>query len=169
MSTLTAIAYPDRETAQRVRQELVLASQEHLVDLDDAVVVERQADGTIRLHQAMHTAAAGAAGGALWGGLIGLLFIEPLLGMAVGAASGGVAGGMAGEMTDVGVNDGFLRELGAKLEPGAAALIVLGRSDAPDKLVERVRRFGGHVVQTSLSNEEDKRLRSALGEGVAAS
>jgi uncharacterized membrane protein len=133
------------------------------------VVVERQADGTIRLHQAVHTAAAGAAAGALWGGLIGLLFIEPLLGVAVGAASGGVAGGTAGEMTDVGVNDGFLTELGARLEPGGAALIVLGRSDAPDKLVERVKRFGGHVLQTSLSKEEDERLSSSLGEGVAAS
>ena len=41
----------------------------------DAVVVEHQPDGKIKLHQAMSTTGAGAAGGALWGGLIGLIFL----------------------------------------------------------------------------------------------
>ena len=30
MSTLVAIAYPDRETAEKVRQELIQATKEHL-------------------------------------------------------------------------------------------------------------------------------------------
>ncbi|MET0769727.1 MAG: hypothetical protein ABW081_07435, partial [Solirubrobacteraceae bacterium] len=81
MSTLVAIAYPDVQTAEQVRQELIAATKEHLLSLEDAVVVEHQADGKIKLHQALHPAASGAAGGALWGGLIGLLFLAPFLGM----------------------------------------------------------------------------------------
>src|SRR5215203_4612270 len=104
MSTLVAIAYPDLATAERVRAELVEATKEHLVRLEDAVVVEHGPDGKIKLHQAMGTTGAGAAGGALWGGLIGLIFLAPLLGMAVGAASGAAAG----KMTDLGVNDTFM-------------------------------------------------------------
>ena len=92
MSSLVAIAYPDTDTAERVRAELVEATKEHLIQLEDAVVVERRDDGKIKLHQAMSPGAAGAAGGALWGGLIGLIFLAPLLGMAVGAAAGGVSG-----------------------------------------------------------------------------
>ena len=163
MSTLVAIAYPDTDTAERVRAELVQATKEHLVSLEDAVVVEHQPDGKIKLHQAMSPAGAGAAGGALWGGLIGLIFLAPLLGMAVGAASGAVAG----KVSDVGVNDNFMKELGAKRAAGGAALIVLGRTDAPDKVIERVKPYGGHVIQTSLSEDAEQHLAEALGETAA--
>jgi uncharacterized membrane protein len=160
MSTLVAIAYPDAETAERVREELIKATKEHLLALEDAVVVEHRADGKIKLHQAVSPAGAGAAGGALWGGLIGLLFLAPVVGMAVGAASGAVAG----KVSDVGVNDNFMKDLGEKLPAGGAALIVLGRSDAPDKVIERVKPYGGQVIQTSLSEEAEQHLRDAIGE-----
>ena len=97
------------------------------------------------------------------GGLIGLLFLAPLVGMAVGAATGA----LGGKMTDLGVDDGFLEDLGAKLQPGAAALIVLGSTDARDKVIERVKSYGGEVVQTSLSREAEAQLRAALGEPAA--
>src|SRR4051812_27671998 len=158
MSTLVAIAYPDRNTADQVRQELIRATKEHILNLEDAVVVEHQLDGKIKLHQAMSTTGAGAAGGALWGGLIGLIFLAPLFGMAVGAA----AGAAGGKMADVGVNDNFMKELGAKMPAGGAALIALGSTDARDKIIERVRPYGGDIIQTSLSEEEEERLRAAM-------
>jgi uncharacterized membrane protein len=163
MSTLVAIAYPDRETAERVRQELSEASREHLVQLQDAVVVVHGPDGKIKLDQTFSTAGAGAAGGALWGGLIGLLFLAPFLGMAVGAASGG----LAGKFTDVGVNDDFMKQLGAKLPPGSAALIALGSTEAGDKLLERLKPYGGEVIQTSLGTEQEEHLRAALNAPAA--
>jgi uncharacterized membrane protein len=163
MSTLVAIAYPDADTAERVRTELVQATKEHLLQLEDAVVVEHRPDGKIKLHQAISTGGAGAAGGALWGGLIGLLFLAPLFGMAIGAASGAVAG----KLTDAGVNDDFMKQLGAKVPAGSAALIALGRAGAPDKVLERLKPYGGEVIQTSLDDEDEERLRSALGAAVA--
>jgi uncharacterized membrane protein len=165
MSTLIAIAYPDVATAERVRGELIQATKEHLVRLEDAVVVEHRDDGKIKLHQAMGTAGAGAAGGAMWGGVIGLLFLAPLLGMAVGAASGA----LAGKMADVGADDDFMTSLGSSLQPGAAALIVLGSTEARDKVLERVKGYGGEVMQTSLNREQEEQLRAALGEATAAS
>src|SRR6478609_8224112 len=108
MSTLVAIAYPDATTAENVRGELVAMAQEKLVSLEDAVVIEHQADGKIKLRQAMSLTGAGALGGAAWGGLIGLLFLAPLFGMAIGAASGAAAGAFS----DSGVDDNFMKELG---------------------------------------------------------
>ena len=163
MSTLVAIAYPDAATADQVRNELVQLTKEHMLQLEDAVVVEHRADGKIKLHQAMSPSGAGAVGGAAWGGLIGLLFLAPLLGMAVGAASGAVAGKMA----DVGVNDDFMKTLGEKLTPGSAALIVLSQSTAPEKVLERVAKYGGEVIQSSLSEDQEAHLRSALGAATA--
>jgi len=165
MSTLVAVAYPDVDTAQRVRSELVQATKEHLLELEDAVVVEHRPDGKIKLHQAMSTTGAGAAGGALWGGLIGLIFLAPLFGMAIGAA----AGGAAGKLTDAGINDDFMKTLGAKLEQGGAALIVLGRAQSPERVIERVKPFGGEIIQTSLDPDQEEHLKAALGEEVAAS
>jgi uncharacterized membrane protein len=158
MSNLIAVAYPDVATAEQVRGVLVQATKEHLMALDDAVVVEHRDDGRIKLHQSTSTTGAGAAGGALWGGLIGLIFLAPLLGMAIGAASGAAAGAL----TDVGADDGFMKELGARLQPGSAALIVLGQSEARDKVLERVAPYGGDVVQTSLSQDAEDHLRAAL-------
>ena len=84
-----------------------------MISLDDAVVVTRDEDGKVKLHQSRKLAAAGAAGGALWGGLIGLIFFVPLLGMAVGAATGAATGAL----TDIGVDDRFMKDLGEKLTP----------------------------------------------------
>jgi uncharacterized membrane protein len=158
MSTLVAVAYPDLGTAEQVRAELVQATKERILSLEDAVLVEHRSDGKIKLHQAMSTSGAGAAGGALWGGLIGLIFLAPLFGMAVGAASGA----LAGKATDAGVNDRFMKDLGEALPPGGAALIALGRTDARDKLIERVRPYGGEIIQTSLSKDEEDQLRAAM-------
>jgi uncharacterized membrane protein len=82
--------------------------------------------------------------------------------MAIGAASGA----LAGKMSDTGVNDDFMRELGAKLQPGTAALIALGSSDARDKVIARVSPYGGDIIQTSLSTEDEEQLRAALGKGA---
>ena len=157
MSSLVAIAYPDAETAEKVRAELVQATKEHILQLDDAVVVVHEADGKIKLHQAMSLTGAGAAGGALWGGLIGLLFLAPLFGMAIGAASGAVAG----KFSDTGVNDGFMKELGANLTDGKAAVIVLVRNITADKVLPNIKE-PGTIIQTSLSNEAEQALQEAL-------
>lgn len=163
MSTLIAVAYPDRETAEQVRGELVEAAKEHLLALEDCVVITRDGEGKVKLHQAMNTTAAGAAGGAMWGGLIGLLFLAPVVGMAVGAASGA----LGGKVADVGVNDDFLKRLGEQLTPSSAALIVLGRSDAGDKVIARVRPYGGEIIQTSLAEADEAHLREALAANEA--
>jgi uncharacterized membrane protein len=163
MSNLIAIAYPDIDTAKRVQAELGQLTKEQSIVLDDMVVVERRPDGKVKLHQAVSTAGAGAAGGALWGGLIGLIFLAPLLGMAVGAA----AGGAAGALTDVGVDDKFMKDLGTNLKDGGAAVVVLVRQSTPDKVLPRISQYGGEVIQSSLDDETEARLQAAL-EGQAA-
>jgi len=159
MSNLVAIAYPDLGTAQTVAGELGQLTKEKSITLDDMVIIERRPDGKVKLHQSMSTAGAGAAGGALWGGLIGLIFLAPLLGMAVGAA----AGGAAGALTDVGVDDNFLKNLGANLQSGGAAVVVLVRQSTPDKVIPRVSQYGGEVIQSSLDHETEAHLQEALG------
>ena len=158
MSDLIAVAYHDRVTAERVRDELAQLTREHVIEIDDAVVVTRDEKGKVKLHQTVNPAGAGAAGGALWGGLIGLIFLAPLLGAAIGA----VAGGAVGAVTDLGVDDDFMRELGANLPEGGAALFVLVRQVTPDKVLPRISKYGGRVIQSSLSTDAEQKLQEAL-------
>jgi len=164
MSNLIAVAYPDVNTARSVAAELAQLTKERSIVLDDLVVIERRADGKVKLHQAGNMAAAGAAGGALWGGLIGLIFLAPLLGMAVGAA----AGGAAGAFTDAGVDDKFMKTLGERLDEGGAALVVLVRQSTPDKVLPRISEYGGEVIQSSLDSEAEAQLDNALSGRSAA-
>lgn len=170
MSDLIAITYPSLDTAREVMRTLHRLQTEHTIELDDAVIVERRQDGAVKLHQSLHLrgigATAGAATGALWGGLIGLLFLQPLLGMAIGGATGAGTGAGLGLTTDVGVPDQFMTELGQKLEPGTAAVFVLITRVTPDKVLPVVDDFGGSVLHTSLSHEQEEHLREALEAGA---
>ncbi|WP_067477458.1 DUF1269 domain-containing protein [Actinomadura hibisca] len=158
MSDLIAIAYDDLATAQQARDKLVQLQKEHVIELEDVVVVERKDDGKIKLHQANSLVAGGALGGAAWGGLIGLIFFMPLLGMAIGGATGAAVGAA----TDTGVDDDFMRRLGEGLRPGAAAVFVLVDKRNPDKVVPEMAQFGGQIIQTSLSTEDEQGLREAV-------
>ena len=158
MSNLVAVAFPDQGTAEEVMATLARLQTEHAIELEDAVIVTRNEHGKVKLHQSNKLAASGALGGALWGGLIGLIFFVPLFGMAIGAATGAATGAL----TDVGVDDKFMKELGTKLQPGGAAVIVLVRRSTPDKVIPEIAPFGGEVIQTSLDDEAEQRLRHIL-------
>jgi len=158
MSDLVVVAYDDEFKAQDVRLALLKLQKEYLVDLEDAVVAVKKPDGKVKLHQIHNLTASGAIGGGFWGSLIGLLFLNPLLGAAVGAASGAAAGAL----TDIGINDRFMKELAESLQPGHSALFVLVRKATPDKVLEAVRGTGGTILKTSLSHESEAKLREAL-------
>jgi uncharacterized membrane protein len=158
VSTLIAVAYDDVATANQVRDKLFQLQTQHLITLEDAVVVERKQDGKIKLLQARGSSAGrGAVGGALWGGLIGLIFFMPFLGAAVGAATGAAFGSAA----DVGADDNFMRQVGEKLTPGKAALFVLVVNSTPEKVLPEVVHYGGEIITTSLSPEAEENLREA--------
>jgi uncharacterized membrane protein len=105
MSSLVVIGYDDIFKAEEVRLSLIKMQRDYLIDLEDAVVAVKDPAGKVKLHQAINLTAAGAASGGFWGALVGLIFLNPLLGLAVGAGTGAVAGALS----DVGINDNFMK------------------------------------------------------------
>jgi uncharacterized membrane protein len=162
MSDLVAIAYPDLATAQEVAANTAQLQKSHEIELEDLVIVERRADGKIKLHQPS-LAGTGAVSGALWGGLIGLIFFMPLLGMAIG----GAAGAAGGALSDYGIDDNFMKELGSELDEGNAALLLLIRKVSVDKVLPQIK-IPGKVLQTSLDKESEERLTEALASAGAS-
>ena len=161
MSDLVFIAFENEQKAEEVRKRVLELQREYLIELGDAAIAVRHADGTVKLNQLINTTAAGAAGGAMWGTLIGLLFLNPLLGAAAGAG----AGALSGYLTDVGIDDKFLKEAAGALAPGQAALCVLVRKVTADKVLPEMAHFGGTVLRTNLSAEQEGKLREALKAG----
>lgn len=164
MSTLVVIGYESEIKAEEVRLALLKMQKEYLIDLGDAVVVVRDDKGKVRLRQMYNLTAMGAVGGGFWGTLIGMLFLNPLFGMAVGAGWGAIAGALR----DAGIDDNFMKKLAEHLKPGSAALCVLVHQMTPDKVLEEIRPFGGTVIQTNLSHENETKLREALASAQTA-
>ncbi len=160
MSTFAAIAYDDPQKALEVRLALVKLQREYLIDMEDAVVAVKNEEGKIKLHQAVNLTAAGAVSGGFWGSLIGLLFLNPLLGAAVGASAGAVSGALS----DLGSSDEFMKKLADGLQPNTSVLFVLVRKATPDKVVDEIKQYGGTVLQTSLSHDDEAKLQAALDE-----
>jgi len=158
MATLVVIGYESEVKAEEVRLALLKMQQEYLVDVADAVVVVRTADGKVALRQLYNLTAAGAVSGGFWGALIGMIFLNPLFGFAIGAA----AGALSGALRDVGIDDNFMKHLAETLKPGSAALCVLIRQMTPDKVVEEIQKFGGTVIKSNLSHEDEAKLQAAL-------
>ena len=146
--------------AEQVRRELVTIQQQHLIALEDACVLEHGEDGHVHLKQAINLAAAGAASGSFWEMLIGLLFLNPLVGLAVGAGTGAASGALS----DIGINDQFIKELGETLPKGSAALALLVREGTPDREVESLRSHApnARLVKTSLSQVDEEKLRDLI-------
>ena len=163
MSDLVAIAFPTEAAAEDVRKRLLDMQQEYLIELADAVIAVKQPNGGVKLNQMFHPTAAGAATGAFWGTLIGLLFLMPLAGAALGAAGGA----LGGALTDVGINDNFMKEAAQTLQSGNAALFLLIRKMTTDKVLAALRGAGGTVLRSSFDEAKEEILQAALG-GVRA-
>ena len=171
MADLVCVAFDDPTAADRALHELTVLQKEYLIQLKDACVVVRPAEGEIQLKQAVPlttiSAVGGGTSGALWGGLIGLLFLNPLAGMAIGAGVGAASGALAAKLSDYGIDDNFIKEMGARIQPNSSALFLLIEKVTADKVMARMTGYKGHVLKTSLSAEQERRLREALGDTSA--
>jgi len=158
MSNLIVVGFKDEFTADKALQELQELQKEHLVDLEDAAIVIRNKDGKIRIKQTQELTLDGALSGGFWGLLFGFIFFNPLLGWTVGALTGAVSGAL----TDIGIDDSFIRGIGSTIAPSTSAIFVLVRSATPDKVLAEISKFEGKVLKTSLSNEDEAKLQIAL-------
>jgi uncharacterized membrane protein len=158
MADLVIVAYESEEKAEDARKKLFELQKEYLIELGDAVVAVRQPDGSVKLNQMINMTGTGAAAGGMWGALVGLLFLNPLIGAAIGAG----AGALSGHFTDIGIDDKFMKDAAAALTPGQAALCVLVRKVTADKVLPAMAAFGGTVLRTNLSAEQEGKLREAL-------
>lgn len=161
MSTLVVVSYDSAFQAEEVRLKLRKMQKDYLIDLEDAVVAVKDAKGAVKLHQAMNLTGAGALTDGFWGALIGVIFMMPRLG--VGASADAVSGAL----TDLGIDDKFMKNLASNMQPGGSVLFVLVRKSTPAKVLEELAGTGGKLLKTSLSHEDEAKLQAALSAAKA--
>jgi uncharacterized membrane protein len=165
MSNLVVVVFDDEVTAFEMRTALLKMQQEYLIELEDAVVVTRDKNGKTKLDQAVNLTSAGAVGGGFWGLLIGMIFLNPLLGAAVGAG----AGALSGKLTDIGLSDQMMKDIGQSFKPGSSGLFLLVRRATVDKVLDGLKEFAGKgkLFKSSLEKDNENALRQALETNLA--
>lgn len=160
MATLTVWKFATPEGADDAIETLESLQKEQLVTVHDAATVSwATGEKRPRTRQLNDTVGGGALGGAFWGLLFGLIFFVPLLGAAIGAA----AGAAGGALSDVGIDDAFIKETRDKITPGTSALFVMTSGAVVDKVHDA---FAGQerpeLIHTNLSNSQEQALRDVF-------
>ena len=161
MATLTVWKFNRPDGARNALDKLQDLQKQELISVDDAAIVTwPDAARKPKTEQLHSLAGAGALGGAFWGLLFGLIFFVPLLGLAIGAA----AGALGGAMTDVGIDDDFIKEVREKITPGTSALFAMTSGAVQDRVIEEFKGYDAELIQSNLSEEQEQKLRAAFQE-----
>jgi uncharacterized membrane protein len=135
---IVSLAFPDRAAAEQALQALRTAQREEALQLEDAAVVARdsEADGAkVHIHHSMGDR----------------------------EALGGAWGYSIAQMDDVDeFSHRYLKDLGADLTPGAAAVVWLGESRNGDEVVRLLAPHGGRLLRTTLDEADAAKLQAAL-------
>ncbi len=159
MSELIVFAFKTEDGAEHMENAVEELKKQDLIQLTDAARVVRKLDGKVKVRQSNSLVGAGALGGAFWGMLVGLLFFMPWLGLALGALTGAIAG----HFTDVGIDNDFIKQVGASIEPGDSALFLLVSSWTEDKVLDDLKGYDAQILRTTLSPEQEHKLRESFG------
>jgi len=164
MADLIAIGYPDEATAEAAAEEARRLAKDLIIQPDAIAVIVRDKDGQYHVHTSHHLVGGGATWGLFWGFLFGMLFFIPVLGMAIGAG----LGALFGKLAKTSIDKQFQEQVRDMVKPGTSALFLMLEKVTPDKAVEAMRKYGGTVLKTSLSKEDEKELQEALHGGETA-
>lgn len=185
MAKLIVVGFKkDMYRASEVLNRLQSMNDDWVVDLHDAVAVYRDYKGKLRVDQSYQmTTGEGAAWGGLMGSLIGLtLAAIPFTGgasaaagtLAAGAAAGGAVGAGAGAVDaswwkdEFGIPEDFVQQVGAMIEPGDSAIYALLRTANPDIVADQFRGYGGTILSTTLSRDQQAKVEKVLSSNAAA-
>ena len=161
MATLTVWKFPTALGAEQAEHTLEQLTKQELIKVHDAAIVSFPVGAKKpKTRQLQNMPVAGALGGSFWGLLFGLIFFVPLLGMAVGAG----IGALSGSMTDVGIDDDFIRTVRDEITPGTSALFLMSSDAVMDKVLAAFEGQSMELVRTNLSEEQEAALRDVFGE-----
>ncbi|MCZ6767323.1 MAG: DUF1269 domain-containing protein [bacterium] len=163
MATISALKFKTPGGAEEALQTIQGLARDHLIELHDAAIVTwKTGKKRPKTQQLNNLAGAGAVDGAFWGMLFGMIFFMPF----VGAAFGATSGALAGSLTDIGINDEFIRKIKEQVTEGTSCLFLMIGDATEDKGVEAMKQYKFEIISTNLSLEHENALRKAFAESA---
>ncbi len=68
-------------------------------------------------------------------------------------------------MTDVGIPDAKMKGIVNAIKGDGAVLFVLAKTEDSEKVLERMAKFDGEVISTTLSPDTERKINAALKSG----
>ena len=158
MPDLIAIGYDDTTTALAAMDEVEKLAKDLVIQPDAVAAIVRNEEGKYRTITNQHLVGAGATWGMFWGLLFGILFFVPVFGLAWGAGLGAIMG----KISKSSIDKGFQDQVREQVKPGTSALFLIIEQMTTDKALAGLSKFGGTILKTSLSEEDEKELQEAL-------
>lgn len=158
MPDLIAIGYDDTTTALAAMDEVEKLAKDLVIQPDAVAAIVRNEEGKYRTITNQHLVGAGATWGMFWGLLFGILFFVPVFGLAWGAGLGAIMG----KISKSSIDKGFQDQVREQVKPGTSALFLIVEQMTTDKALAGLSQFGGTILKTSLSEEDEKELQEAL-------
>ena len=183
MAELIVVGFKkDMCRASAVLNELMRLSDDWVVDLHDAVAVYRDYNSKLRVDQSYQmTTGEGAAWGGFWGLMIGATLAIPFTaGASAAGAAGAVAAGALGGTAlgaglgavdssswkdEFGISDDFIQRVGLLIQPGDSAIYAILRVGNPEGVADMFRGYGGEILRTTLSRDQQAKVEKVLGGG----
>jgi uncharacterized membrane protein len=148
---IVLVVFEDEQTAAKAYKDLHQAEKDKKVDLENVVLIHKEADGKIEVKEAAEKIAGEAGIGALVGGALGLL--AGPVGVITLGAIGAALGGLSAKLDDVGFDDTRLEKLGESLEPGKSAILAVLESKYTEKLEQEFNNRGARVAIEELPSD----------------
>lgn len=142
MSELVVVNFDDKYKADAVLLELLKLEQEYLADLEDAVIITKNAQGKIRVKPYHDLVKPGDLSNELWGGIISSTFFHRFL-----------------TIKESVFDSNFLTEVEESLKPNSSSLFVLINYAYPEKIIAEFHRFEGKLIRTTLSKHQIENLQ----------
>jgi len=179
MSALIVVAFRDEHRAAEVLVELRRREWDWVADLDYAVVVGWNPRGNLRVQLDVDpTTREGGGWARVWGSLLrSALFLQNTDGIPEAAenlaadpgghleakASGKVAAPNANWWRKkLRISEDFIRDIGAVIQPGDSAVFTFLQTPKIVSVLKQLRNYGGTLLHTSLSQEQEEILKEAL-------
>ena len=159
-SNVIMLAWDDPTRAEDMLTMFEIWQEQGLITIEDAVVATLGDLPEVEIKQTQSVAGKYTLRGSGIGLLGGFLLGGPIGGLVAGAAVGAIAG----HMKDLGIDDKFIRDSSEALRPNSSALFVMGRAEDPDGFYQELKPYKAVVATTTLSPEQEQRLRRALAE-----
>lgn len=158
MSELIVLGFDNENRADEVLLELLHKEKIYKINIEDAAVVIRQADGKALIKHAHPLADAIAARGSFLGLLVGMLLLNPL----AGVIAGGAVGAVVGSLRHIGIEDDFIKATGEKARPSHSILFIMEREAIPSVVYQELKKYDLKVLKTSFGYANEQMLREAL-------